>query len=158
MSQNADPRSTEDLITHIIGRYHDVLRRDMPPLIALSQKVERVHSAAPQAPLGLADLLTELFDEMSDHMQKEEMILFPAMKRGGMPGIMHPIAVMRADHDDHAQAVVQIRAVTGDLVLPAGACNSWTRLYAEVGQMLNDLEDHMRLENDILFPRFEAAA
>lgn len=158
MSQIADPRSTEDLITHIIGRYHDTLRRELPPLIELAHKVERVHGEAPQAPLGLSVMLAQLLDEMEEHMHKEEMILFPAMQRGGMPGIVHPISVMRADHDDHAEAIARIRAVTGDLVLPEGACRSWTRLYAEVSQLVTDFEDHMRLENDILFPRFETAA
>ena len=150
--------STEDIITHIVDHFHDRLRNDMPALIELAQKVERVHADAPAAPLGLADQLARLFSEMEDHMRKEEMILFPAMNRGGTPGIEHPISVMRADHDDHAAIVAHIRTATHDLTLPAGACGSWTRLYSEVDQMLADLDAHTHLENDVLFPRFEAVA
>ncbi len=149
---------TADLIVHIVDRYHEGLRNDMPALIELAQKVERVHAEVPEAPLGLAGQLQRLFAEMESHMYKEEMILFPAMAQGGMPGIERPISVMRADHDEHGVIVSQIRAVTRDLTLPEGACGSWTRLYADVGRMLDDLDAHMRLENEVLFPRFETAA
>ena len=63
------------------------------------------------------------------HMKKEELMLFPAIRRGGMPGLDVPIAVMRADHDHHKVEVAQIRALTDDLTLPEGACRSWAALY-----------------------------
>ena len=91
-------------------------------------------------------------------MKKEELILFPAIRRGGMPGIENPIAAMRADHDDHQTEVAQIRALTGDLTLPPGACRTWTALYAGLAAFLDDLDAHIRLENEVLFPGFETAA
>jgi regulator of cell morphogenesis and NO signaling len=89
------------------------------------------------------------------HMKKEELILFPAIRRGGGPGIATPIAVMRADHDDHAREVAEIRRLTADLRLPQGACRTWTALYAGLDEFLSDLAEHIRLENDVLFPPFE---
>ena len=89
-------------------------------------------------------------------MRKEELILFPAMRRGGMPGIENPIAVMRADHDDHVRALSDLRQLTGDLSLPAGACGTWTALYAGLDDFLTDFDEHLRLENEVLFPQFEA--
>ena len=59
-------------------------------------------------------------------MKKEELILFPAIRRGGMPGIENPIAVMRADHAGHDREVAEIRRLTGNLSLPDGACGTWT--------------------------------
>ena len=91
-------------------------------------------------------------------MKKEELILFPAIRKGGGPRIGTPIAVMRADHDDHAQDVAEIRRLTGDLGLPEGACRSWTALYVGLGEFISDLEEHIRLENDVLFPPFETEA
>lgn len=91
-------------------------------------------------------------------MKKEELIIFPAIRRGGGPGIENPIAVMRADHDDHQTEVVEIRRLTHDLTLPEGACRSWTALYDGLGEFLRDLDTHIRLENDVLFPRFAPAA
>jgi regulator of cell morphogenesis and NO signaling len=88
-------------------------------------------------------------------MKKEELILFPAIRKGGMPGIENPIAAMRADHDDHATDIAAIRKITGGPTLPEGACGTWTRLYTGLAEFLTDLEDHMKLENEVLFPQFE---
>jgi regulator of cell morphogenesis and NO signaling len=106
-------------------------------------------------PEGLSDVLERMICDMEVHMKKEELILFPAMRKGGMPGLENPIAVMRADHDDHAVEVAEIRRLTGDVTLPKGACGTWTALYTGLTEFLTDLEEHMRLENDVLFPQFE---
>lgn len=88
-------------------------------------------------------------------MKKEELILFPAIRNGGAPGIEGPIAVMRADHDDHGREVAEIRRLTRGLVLPQGACNTWARLYDGLAEFIDDLTEHMRIENEVLFPQFE---
>jgi regulator of cell morphogenesis and NO signaling len=88
-------------------------------------------------------------------MKKEELILFPAIRAGGRPGIENPIAVMRADHEDHDRDIAEIRRLTGKLTLPAGACGTWTALYTGLAEFVDDLTEHMRLENDVLFPQFE---
>ena len=90
-------------------------------------------------------------------MTKEEMILFPAMRAGGGAGIEHPIAVMRADHDDHAESISLIRKLTADLAPPEHACGSWRSLYGGTATLLEELAAHIALENDVLFPRFEPA-
>ncbi|MCB1366066.1 MAG: hemerythrin domain-containing protein [Rhodobacteraceae bacterium] len=149
------PQDTSELIDHIQSRYHDTHRRELPEIATLAEKVERVHHDHPQVPQGLGELLRRLIGEMEVHMKKEELILFPAMRAGGGPGIKNPIAVMRADHDDHEESVAEIRRITGNLVLPEGACRSWTALYEGTQKFLDDLDAHMRLENDVLFPRFE---
>jgi regulator of cell morphogenesis and NO signaling len=77
------------------------------------------------------------------------------MRKGGGPGIEHPIAVMRADHDDQDREVAEIRRLTGGPKLPEGACRSWTALYAGLDEFMTDLAEHMRLENEVLFPMFE---
>lgn len=143
------------LTRYIETRYHRTHRDQLPGLAALAQKVERVHADDPDVPDGLGDLLQRLIGELEVHMKKEELILFPAIRRGGMPGIETPIAVMRADHDDHGTEVDRIRALTGNLTLPEGACRSWTALYDGLTVFLDDLEAHVRLENDVLFPLFE---
>ena len=92
-------------------------------------------------------------------MKKEELILFPAIRRGGMPGIENPIAVMRADHDDHTDRGGADPRADPNLTLPEGACRSWTALYDGLAQFPATISTHMsRLENDVLFPRFEPAA
>lgn len=152
------PKETAALIDHILTRYHAMHREDLASLLPLAARVEQVHADDPEAPKGLARALTALAQEMEAHMSKEELILFPAMRAGGGPGIAHPIAVMRADHDDHADNIALIRDLTRDLTPPDHACGSWRSLYAGTATLLGELADHIALENDVLFPRFEPAA
>ncbi len=99
---------TDELIDHIL-RYHETHRRELPELITLAGKVEAVHAGHPQAPHGLADLLRQMRGELEVHMKKEELILFPAMRRGPRAGFDAPISQMRHDHDDHGE---QMRRIT----------------------------------------------
>lgn len=154
----AEHEETPALIAHIRERYHETHRRDLPELIALARKVETVHGTDPNAPHGLAEALAAIIGELEVHMEKEELVLFPAMERGRTEAVAGRIAMMRHDHDAQEQALARIAAITHGFRLPKGACRSWTRLYAGTQKLVEDLDEHMRLENDVLFPRFEGAA
>jgi len=110
----AVPHETSELIDHILTRYHEVHRAELADLQPLAQKVETVHEDDPDVPRGLANALGVLAKEMEDHMVKEEMILFPAMRAGDGAGLECPIAVMCAEHDDHAEKIALIRQLTGN--------------------------------------------
>ena len=145
-------------LTHYIEtRYHARHREQLPMLAAMAERVEDVHFGDDGVPDGLSVLLQQMIGEMEIHMKKEELILFPAIRRGGMPGTEAPIAVMRADHAGHDREVAEIRRRTGNLTLPDGACGTWTRLYEGLADFIDDLTEHMRLENEVLFPPFEPA-
>jgi regulator of cell morphogenesis and NO signaling len=155
MTDTAPIHDAAELTRYIETRYHARHRQQLPELTAMAERVEMVHAAKPAVPAGLADVLARLIGEMEVHMKKEELILFPAIRKGGMPGIENPIAAMRADHDGHDADIATIRQITGGPALPEGACGTWTRLYSGLDEFLTDLEDHMKLENDVLFPQFE---
>ena len=152
------PAETEELISHLLSRYHATHREELAWLIPLAQKVERVHGGHPSAPAGLADVLAKLRDDLEAHMAREEQILFPVMRRGGGPMIAHPLAEMRHEHEDEMEHLKAIEHVTHGLSLPVGACGSWTALYTGLRKFTDDLVNHMHLENAVLFPRFENAA
>jgi len=150
------PDDVDGLIAHVLERYHQVHRREMPELRTLAIRVERVHVDHPAAPKGLSDLLERMHAELESHMQKEEQILFPLMRAGGNPMIVHPIGVMRHEHDSHGEELKALAELTDDLTLPEGACNTWRALYAGLGKLRDDLTEHIHIENNILFPKFEA--
>lgn len=158
MSDAAPLDDPAELTRHIETRYHARHRVQLPRLMELAEKVEAVHSGDDRAPAGLAEVLRRMIGDMEVHMKKEELILFPAIRRGGGPGIENPIAVMRADHDDHDREIAEIRRLTANLTLPTGACRTWTALYEGLTEFIADLEAHIRLENEVLFPPFEQAA
>jgi regulator of cell morphogenesis and NO signaling len=152
------PTATPALINHILQRYHETHRRELPELVRLARKVEAVHAQHPKVPRGLADFLQHLLGELEMHMKKEELILFPAMaNRPDLP-LDGPIFQMRHEHDEHGENLRRLEAMTDDFTLPDGACRTWQALYMGAAKLVDDLMEHIHLENNVLFPRFLLAS
>ena len=145
------------LIDHILARYHEVHRAQLPELVRMARRVEAVHREHPDVPAGLADFLEQMEQELLSHMMKEEQVLFPMLKAGGNPFVVQPIGMMRHEHVDHGVALEKLAALTDDATPPAEACNTWRALYAGIAQLNDDLINHIHLENNVLFPQFEAS-
>jgi regulator of cell morphogenesis and NO signaling len=150
---------TATLIATIVARYHRVHSQELPELIQMAERVETVHQGHAAVPAGLAALLKEMLGELTMHMQKEELILFPHMSSadagnaGGL-AFQHPIAKMMAEHEEHGACLERIRKLTNDFRVPDDGCGTWRALYAGVAKFADDLVAHVHTENTILFPRF----
>ena len=138
-------------VDHILQRYHNVHRAQFEELVPLAQKVAQVH--ADTFPAEIAELLAYMQNELLMHMMKEEKLLFPMINQGVGRGAAMPISVMMHEHEEHDRAIARLKELTDDFQAPEGACGSWTRLYALAKEMVEDLNDHIHLENDILFAR-----
>ncbi|MDG4892499.1 iron-sulfur cluster repair protein YtfE [Mesorhizobium sp. WSM4976] len=149
------PEATGALIDYIVSRYHATHRRELPELIRLARKVEAVHAGHPEAPRGLADTLKAIQGELEEHMQTEETALFPSMRHRDDAGSIRPIKQMRHDHDRHGEHLRRLEAIANSFVLPDGACRSWEALYVGTAKLVDDVMEHIHLENNVLFPRFE---
>lgn len=148
---------TNELIEHILERFHERHREQLPELIRLASRVEHVHGAKPDCPNGLAEMLWTLQQELESHMLKEEQILFPMLQRGiKAPQTDGPISVMRYEHDQHGDALARLSALTNDITPPVNACNTWRALYRGLEELRGDLMQHIHLENNILFRGAEA--
>lgn len=145
------------LTRHIETRYHARHRQQLPQLVRLSEMVEDLHEPDRDVPEGLTAVLRRMIGEMEVHMKKEELLVFPLIRNGGRAILAERIVALRADHDDHDRALAEIRRLTGDLTLPEGACTPWATLYDGLAQFMADLTEHIRLENDVLFPQFDRA-
>lgn len=142
-------------VDHILQRYHNVHRAQFEELVPLAQKVAQVH--ADTFPAEIAGLLAYMQNELLMHMMKEERMLFPMINQGVGRGAAMPISVMMHEHEEHDRAIARLKELTDNFQAPEGACGSWTRLYALAKEMVDDLNDHIHLENDILFARVLAS-
>ncbi len=154
----AVPTEAGALIDHILARYHEVHRQQLPELERMARRVESVHRDHPQVPAGLADLLESMQAELVSHMEKEEQVLFPLLRSGGHPMVRHPISMMRHEHVDHGHTLDKLDELTQGITLPPGACNTWRALYTGLAALKTDLMQHIHLENNVLFPAFEQEA
>ncbi len=152
------PQDTEALITHIRAYYHERHRKDLSELLPLARRVDDVHWGDLDLPHGLADLVEDLSRDLETHMAKEEDVLFPLMLQGKRPTILQPLAAMRRDHQEQERNAKSLATLTHGFTPPKDACGSWRRLYTGLAQVAADLDQHLHLENDILFPRFKRQA
>lgn len=147
--------SNEELIEHILTRYHDTHREQLPELIHLAERVERVHGGHTACPAGLSAHLEHMAEELETHMAKEEKILFPMIARGMGAMAVGPVSVMRHEHKSHGAELEELERITNRLSLPDDACGSWQRLYQGLSTFRDDLKAHIRTENDLLFSRVD---
>ncbi len=141
------------LIDHLLAHFHERHRQELPRLLELAGKVERVHAAHPKRPGGLAEHLRTVALELEQHMQKEEQILFPMLRAGHGSHAAVPIQVMEAEHQDHGNNLARLRQLAHDFRAPADGCPTWRALYLGLEEFERDLMQHIHLENHVLFPR-----
>jgi regulator of cell morphogenesis and NO signaling len=141
------------LIAHIVDHFHFEHRAELPRLIAMAEKVERVHAGRPGVPAGVAAHLRTLAHELEQHMQKEEQVLFPMLIAGNAGPAWAPIRCLTAEHDEHGRALARLRELAHGYTPPPHACGTWTALYLGLAAFERAVMEHVHLENHVLFPR-----
>ena len=148
-----DAQPPSAIVDFILRRFHEPLRRDLPVLRDLARLVEAQSKLDPLCPRGLAGHLEQILDSVESHLAKEEKILFPLILAGRGAMAFMPIKVMMAEHEDHLANLQRTRALTHDFALPASASTAWRRLYLDLHRLEAELNQHIDLENDVLFIR-----
>jgi len=148
-----DKAPLPELVDHIVGHYHQGLRETLPNLVRMARRVEARHGDKATCPVGIAPLLERIQASVFDHLEKEEGILFPTIARGMGARAAGPVHVMEVEHEHHKSDLLEIRALTADMVPPADACTTWRALYLALQQFEQDLMEHIHLENNVLFRR-----
>ena len=155
------------LTDHILDKHHVFTKEQLPRLDDLLARLQRAHAAHHGAMLNhIRQSYEPLRAELDSHLQKEEQILFPAIKdidafmtgKGQRPvihcgSIANPIAQMEAEHESAGQALVEIRRSTDNYQLPADACQTFAAFYEGMEALEADLHEHIHLENNILYPK-----
>jgi regulator of cell morphogenesis and NO signaling len=119
----------------------------------MAAEVEEAHADKPAAPRGLRDQLEVLRLSILEHLAKEECILFPIILAGRGSMASRSIQVMELEHEDHTESLRLIRGLTADFTPPQDACFTWRALYRRLAVFEEELIEHIRLENNVLFPR-----
>ena len=146
-----------ELIEHILLRFHEVHREQLPELIRLARQVEETHGQRADHPTGLVKHLVGMYQDLLSHLQKEEQVLFPLLRHDESRKAQLPMLVMRHEHDAHGQGLQKLAQLTADFSVPEDACNTWQALYAGLVRLKEDLMQHIHLENNVLFPQAEQA-
>jgi regulator of cell morphogenesis and NO signaling len=158
--------SLEVLSAHIIDTHHAYVKRELPRLAVLAQKVVNRHGATQAELPAIQSKLVQLDEELTQHLAKEESILFPYVvlleraaangsptPRGCFDSVANPIAMMTQEHDAAGALLADIRRLSNSFTTPPEACPTYHAFYDGLSDFEKDLHQHIHLENNILFPR-----
>ena len=154
------------LCDYIVATHHAYVRQSSGQIFLYLQKIATKHGERHPELMDILALFTELKEEMTEHMFKEENILFPRIKELekhnaensplALPTssyIEAPIAVMEHEHDSAGSLLEKIRNKTNDFTPPADACTTYRVAFASLQAFEADLHQHVHMENNILFPK-----
>lgn len=153
------------LINHILVRHHFYVKQAMPLIIMHLEKVAAKHGDHYPYMIEVLNLFEKIQQEMTSHMQKEELVLFPRIlevEKGynqksdpvfNENYVSGPIFVMENEHEQAGDILFKIRELTNNYTPPAGACTTFRVCLAELKEFEDDLHEHVHLENNILFPK-----
>ncbi len=155
-----------DLVAHIKNTHHKYTRDEIARVGPLLAKVCSVHGKNHPELDNMRAVFHGLSQELTMHMMKEELMLFPYIvrmeeaviqKQPILPppfgSVQNPVAMMEHEHDDAGEALRALREMTSDYTAPPDACISYQTLYRTLAEFEGDMHQHIHLENNILFPR-----
>lgn len=158
--------SLQQLCEYIVKRHHAYVKDNIPFLKASLDKICNVHGTNHPELFEVRKLFNESAGELTMHMQKEEIMLFPYIrkmegaKREGTPvgrspfgSVTNPIRMMVSEHETEGKRFDHISVSTGNYLPPADACATYKATLNQLNEFENDLHRHIHLENNILFPQ-----
>jgi len=154
------------LVDYIVANHHAYVRRALPIVDGHAQKVAEKHGPRHPELVEIARIFAGVVSEMTQHMMKEEQILFPYIKAlvsrasDGCPStpspfgtVRNPIRMMEMEHESAGGAMQRIRELSRGYAPPDDACTTYRAMLHELQEFELDLHQHVHLENNILFPR-----
>ncbi|MGG3469805.1 iron-sulfur cluster repair di-iron protein [Neobacillus pocheonensis] len=151
---------TNTIIDHVITNYHRASEEELTMLSPYVTKVSRVHGDHHPELLKVYELFYEFKKELTEHMEKEEAIVFPLIKKladgtvENREEAIQLITELEKEHDHAGEILRKIREVTSDYTLPLDACGTYRLVYARLEALEGLTFMHVHLENNILFPRY----
>jgi len=156
-----------DLLTdYIEKKHHRFVEKAIGEIKPFLQKIVAVHGNSHPELLKVRELFFEAANELTAHMKKEELILFPFVRKmtkfisedksAEMPlfgSVQNPIRTMMHEHDIEGERFRTISTLTGNYTVPEDGCATYRVTFQLLEAFENDLHKHIHLENNILFPK-----
>ena len=164
--QNYSDWRIDFLADYIVNTHHSYVRKNLESIKEFMDKTVNKHSENHPELKKIKQLFTQVNSELLNHMQREEQILFPYIKRMVQTkdskisltppmfgSIKNPIAMMEQEHEEAGNAFQVIRSLSNNLTPPNDACKTYQITYSLLNEFEENLHLHIHLENNILFPK-----
>lgn len=148
------------LIDHILDKHHRYINENGPTLLAYLLKISQVHGGRHPELHQVYQLFHASLSELAMHMKKEELILFPLIRKASQTSdqkvdlqtMLGPIAQMEAEHSQEGDRFREISRLTDGYTPPADGCQTYRVAFQMLAEFEQDLHRHIHLENNVLFP------
>ena len=154
------------MIDYIEKKHHRYIEEKTPVILQYLNKLCKVHGQRHPELFEVYKEFSESAGELAAHMKKEELILFPFIKkmlkakeenlplnRPNFGTVENPVAMMKHEHTTEGERFEEIAKLTDNYNPPADACSTYRVTFAMLQEFEQDLHTHIHLENNILFPR-----
>ena len=156
-----------DLLADYVEKtHHKYVEENTAVLIQYLNKLCKVHGDRHPELFQINELFLESAKDLAAHMKKEELILFPFIKKmvaakakgeniqkPHFGSVENPVAMMKHEHTVEGDRFVKIAELTNNYQFPEDACGTYQVTYKMLEDFENDLHKHIHLENNILFPK-----
>lgn len=162
-------KSLAEVIEEIEATHHAYLKEELPALHALTARlVEETQEKEAAGPAhDLHQAMSALSSEINEHLFKEEQILFPTVRRFESAlgqrepiddsligcGTQGPVAQMRFEHEQAKGGLERIDEALRALEATGTVAEATAMLRPRLERLHDDLLEHIRAEEEDLFPR-----
>lgn len=160
--------SQESLIelTEFILQHHSQINAKLSALQTLLAQAAKLRNIEYRSISPLQEFFPDFKTKMEDHFISEEQLLLPYIRqmdefdknRGPKPeihsgSVKNPISQLEYEHDMTENVMFdKIRTITGDYTIPPGPDTGLKDIYEGLKDIVNNLSEHIHLENNVLFP------
>lgn len=153
------------LIGYIVSTHHAYVRSALPAIARDLATLEEAHRTRHPELSRVAAYFDQVHHDLEQHLLKEEQVLFPYVRdlatwdatqaRPCSPfgTVENPIRMMAREHRDATDALRTIRELTNGFTAPTDGGATYTVCMAELARFERDLNRHVHLENNVLFPK-----
>lgn len=170
--ENWSQASLSDFIEHIVQEHHHYLRGTLPRLSYLIDRLANNHGALFNELWEIQGLFEEFKTEIEHHLEKEEQMVFPSIKRleksltstkkrlhfSDAAPLISPIYTLKTEHPFFRDMLFHLRQQTDNFCAPEATCNIYRVVLHELAALETELLRHMHEEEELLFPRAIALA
>jgi regulator of cell morphogenesis and NO signaling len=168
-TKDADDAGTwplDKLADHVETVHHRYVEERGPIIKQNLAKLCKVHGDRHPELFTVKEEFDTCLGAMAMHMKKEELLLFPFVRRLAMSertgepvkqprfgSVENPVKAMMEDHSDEGARFRRMREVSNNFALPADGCSTYATTLSMLREFEEDLHLHIHLENNIMFPR-----
>lgn len=166
LSEQYNHWALDFLSDYIVNQHHHYARNIIPRLSAMLKTVIEVHGEGHPELHTVGAIWQAISGELMMHMQKEELMLFPYIRRlvhhteegvsiqpPAFGSAAELIYLMEAEHQATGDQLVTLAELSNGFTPPADACNTYQMLYTYLADFQTMTKMHVHLENNILFPK-----